>query len=153
MPHLRRFVFPMIMPSVLIFDRCSQQLFRRQVVEASQVDCVECAGDFHLASAKRLDAAGRAKEMRDGLAAEPVFGEVVSSSGYSQSICANKSFPEPSLRTGGAIALACTLIKVEFCFEADCAAMTTAMKGLFHLFPPDARIMRLITIWLNNYLV
>jgi hypothetical protein len=146
MPHLRRFVLPVIMPSVLIFDRCSQQFFRRQVVEASQVDCVECAGVFHFALAKRLDPAGRAKEMRDGLAAEPVFSEVVSSSGYSQSICANKSLPESSLRTGGAIALACTLIKVEFCFEADCAAMTIAMKGFFHLFPPDARLLQLITI-------
>lgn len=133
MPHFSRLVLPMIVPAVLILDRSRQQGLRCQVIEAGQIDRVERAHVCRFAAAKRLDTAGSAEKMCDCFATEAVFGQVIASCSHAQGACVNEGLPEAALCTGRAVAFARPLIKIDIRFEADCAAMTTAVKGLLHL--------------------
>lgn len=100
MPRFFGYPLPVIMFSVLVFQRRGQQFLRCQIIETGKIDAIEYSRILHFAAAKRLYAACLAEEMRDCLAAELVFGQTAIPGDHPHGIRTNDGFPETPFGAG-----------------------------------------------------
>jgi hypothetical protein len=121
------------MAPVLVVNRRIYELIRGDVVEAGDIDSVELTAELiQVAASEWFNTASAAKEVLYRFAAEKIFGQGFFALQKPKCLAAGNGFPESVFRTKRAIALARTVGQVEIAFEADSAAVTAAVVGLFH---------------------
>lgn len=120
-------MFPIIVSAVQISDGRIHQFFRRHIVQACQIYCIELAPARRAADAERADTAVLAKQVLVRLGQKLIFGELRFARQQSKRGRLHDGRPKSDLRADGAIAPDGALAQVDVRFEPDDAAMTAAM--------------------------
>jgi hypothetical protein len=124
---------PVVMLAVFELYRHLSQLFRRDVIEACDVDSVEIAAQcLQMTLAERLDAAMLTEEMANGPAGELVLGQGLGAFHEPEGTGLDDRLPESAFAANGAVALAGAFGQIQLALEADCAAVAAASILFVH---------------------
>lgn len=130
MAYFRRWRFPVIVFTIQISDRSVCELFRRHIVQTTEIDRIELAPSRGAPNAKRANAAVLAKQMLVCLREKLVFCKFRLAGEQPERLRLHDGRPEPYLCAYGAVAPNGALHQVDVCFESNQAAMATALISL-----------------------